>query len=348
MPNDDVDVLDAALARLAPSGPDLVNGMTNHAPMVVEALCTMNRADWVDAWIDDNLASFTPWPEARAPIVEREWREAAGQPGRASDWRAFFGAQLESADWRGVLDGWSARLAPGAAAAAGHGLIRVGHAARSLARRDSRPRRAELAAALALWASSYSELPTGARSPVDRHSARAALAEVTLLPAARRRNAGSITAALRQLQDHAPFPEVVDLLNPMDDVGAAVPTLVELFACVFLTNATTALEGVVFTHGITIHAAVGNIAPSVSPTTARRLQRYAWQTSAALYAAYGTRAPLGHLPRTHDTGEDIIALAVASGDDHLIKLTEACLTWAPHSGAAQGAGAALIALISAD
>src|ERR1700724_3043217 len=118
--------LDEALEILAPYGIALRNGNSNHAPMVTEAL---------------------------------------GERGRVADWSAFFVEEFQEAPWREVLDRWVERLAPGFCAAATHGVIRVGHAARSLAAGETPHRLRELADAFASWAATYQELPTSHRAP---------------------------------------------------------------------------------------------------------------------------------------------------------------------------------------
>lgn len=318
----DEDRLDAALERLAGFGPDLTNGMTSHAPMVVEALSVLGRGDAADRWIDAHAASLTPRPGA--------------DPGDGV------------ADWRTDLDHRLARLAPGAAGAAMHGLIRTGHAVRGLRRRDNPVRRAELAAALAMWTASYKVLP-GAAGPVsDGLHPDDALARVAFLPAPGRRNGGSITAALAALEGHAPFAGVIDLLEIGDDIEARVADLVDLFARVFLANAVTPLGAVVFTHGVTVFAAVGNVAPALSLGTARTLLRHAWQAAAALYAAYGDRPPAPAPEAGPRPWPGLIDDAVASGDDHVIKLTEACLTWGPRGSTAPAAAAERAAMLIAN
>jgi hypothetical protein len=161
---------------------------------------------------------------------------------------------------------------------------------------------------------------------------------VVFLPVQQRRNTGSITAALGQLAGHPPFAEVAGLLRIGDDIDGQVRALVDRFAAIFITNATTPLGGVVFTHAVTVFAAVGGMAPLVSPPTARGLLRHAWQVAAALYAAYGV-APPAMDPPPAPKRADLVDRAVESGDDHVIKLTEACLTWASPDMSAPAAAA---------
>ncbi|HWJ39545.1 MAG TPA: hypothetical protein VNT29_00355, partial [Candidatus Limnocylindrales bacterium] len=53
---------------------------------------------------------------------------------------------------------------------------------------------------------------------------------------------------------------------------------------------------------------------------------YAWQTAAAMYATFGTRADLSHLDEVKvEHHDDLIERAIACGDEHAIKFTEVCL-----------------------
>src|ERR1700738_3691965 len=125
--------LDEALEILAPYGIELRNGNSNHAPMVAEALCAMGRPDAVMPWIARHHDRMFPRLPARDRISGEACRNARGERDRFAEWAAFFGEELQEAAWSEVLDRWVARLAAGVCAAATHGVIRVGHAVRSLA-----------------------------------------------------------------------------------------------------------------------------------------------------------------------------------------------------------------------
>jgi hypothetical protein len=82
----------------------------------------------------------------------------------------------------------------------------------------------------------------------------------------------------------------------------------------------------VFVHGITGAAALRSLAPHLEDPAARQLIRYAWQAGAALYASFGTAPPLAAgLDARGLEPAALVDAAVANGDDHVIKLTEACL-----------------------
>ncbi|MFD1610579.1 questin oxidase family protein [Sphingomonas tabacisoli] len=314
------DTLDSALIDLARYGPEMTNGFTTHAPMVAEALDVLGRGDAIADWIERHRAMMMLWPDERGPILD--WRAALGRAERVSDWRALFRGELTERHWPEVLARWVPRLAPGASAAALHGLIRVGHAARALSRAETQPRLDELASALASWASEYSELQVASSLGAPQSAAETALSRLPFLPADRRRNGGSIVAALQALDEHPPFARAFHW-PAIEDAEASARELADLFARIFLANVDSPLHAIVFTHAITGTAAVMHLLPLVREAEGGALVRHVWHAGCGLYAAYGTRppasAPEGSLPR------DLIDRAVANGDDHVIKLTEAVL-----------------------
>jgi len=325
MDRDDA-ALEAAYEALAPCGPDLSNGMTSHAPMVAEALASLGRGDAVEPWLAGYRGLLLPRPTARARIDTGRWREALGHEARSGDWSAFFADALAEAPWRSVLATWSGRLAPGMCAAATHGPIRVAHAARALARSDTPLRRDELAAALGYWAATYQTLPTSTRAGVAGGSARDALARVALVPPGERRFDGTITGALAALDAQPAFAGVIDWFDGGESLDAAISDLTETFARAFLANAHDGLTAIVFVHGVTSAAALRALVPYLDAATARGALRYAWQAGAALYATFGTAPPRAEDPEPpRATQGELVERAIANGDEHAIKLAEACL-----------------------
>jgi hypothetical protein len=64
----------------------------------------------------------------------------------------------------------------------------------------------------------------------------------------------------------------------------------------------------------------------VSVDVARTATRYVWQASCALYAAFGSAPPAaGPIPAPDASPETLADMAIAHGDDHAIKFTEACV-----------------------
>jgi hypothetical protein len=318
--------LDEALETLSGSGPTLKNGNSNHAPMVAEALCAMGRPDAVMPWIARYRDRMTPRAPARDPILAEDWRSALGKRDRFTDWAAFFAEELRVAPWRAILDRWVARLAPGFSAAATHGVIRVGHAARSLAAAETSLRLRELGDALASWAAAYRELPTTSRTADGTMTLREAITRIPTIPLQQRRSVGNITASLAMLDGFPEFAPTIGLVDVGGDIGRLLSDLTDVFARVYLANAHDLLTAIVFIHGVTSLAALGNIILAVSDTTTRSALRYAWQSACALYACFGGSTAIVQDIEARETDENSLAdRAVANGDEHVIKFTEACL-----------------------
>lgn len=319
------DVLDDALRTISWSGPVLANGMISHAPMVAEALVALHRPDAVAAALDRISEELRPWPEEASVIDERRWRDAVGKPARASDLRVYLRGEFAKASWRSVLDRWVARLAPGAVAAALHGLVRTGHAVRALANRDTPARRDELASALAAWASNYAVLPTTLAGRRGMTSFDAALGSLRPVPLSEQLRGGSIVTALTVLSGNENFAAAyyLPLVARLDEDARH---LAGQFARVFASNATDSFSAIAFVHGITGPAAVSNILPHVRRATGMSLLRHTWHAVCALYMALGVASPepsSSGAPLSR--GSRSIDDAIAHGDDHVIKLADACL-----------------------
>jgi hypothetical protein len=318
--------LDDALEAMSAYGPDLANGLTSHGPMAAEALCALGRPGAVLPWVERYRRGMLPRPTARARIVPERWRDALAHEDRFTDWSASFADELSEAPWRVVLDRWVHRLAPGICASATHGVIRVGHAVRGLGESESPRRVRELADALASWASTYQELPARTGATAGRMSPRDAITEVSVVPPDLRRFSGTITSSLDALSEFPPFGPVIDLLDVDGDAQALVLELTDTFARVYLANTHDVLSAIVFIHGVTSIAALGHILPHLTDVTRRAALRFAWQSSCALYAAFGSRPePDGRIVPPGEDIQELVDRAVAHGDEHAIKFTEACL-----------------------
>jgi hypothetical protein len=315
--------LDAALDFLSPFGPELANGFTSHAPMVAEALCALGRPEAVLPWLERMRPELTPRPAPHAPIAPAAWRAALGRSGRTADWMALLRAELSGGPWRPVLRRWLVRLTPGFCADALHGPIRVAHAARALEVEDSAPRRRELADALGAWAAAWQTLPAPAVRSPGGLSPEQAIARVPIQPVAERGFRGSIVSALAGLAGFSAFVPVIDWIEPD---ARCLSSLTRAFAHAFLANAHDRLHAVVFVHGITGAAALRSLLPHLEVEEGRELIRYAWQAGAALLASFGREAPARvEVEPPREQREALIDLALANGDDHVIKVSEACL-----------------------
>jgi len=322
----DYSALDETLEIMAPMGPDLSNGFSNHAPMAIEAMCAMGRRDAVMPWFESYRHSLVPRHSRVGRLTNDNWRGALGDHRRTEDWFEFFRNEFEEHPWQSVLDTWAARLAPGLMASATHGVIRTGHATRALAVEETPARRRELADGLAYWAAEYLPLPAVRHAPI-RAKPSDAIARVQMIPLEiRRGNFGAFTDALAQLDSFPPFNDTLDAVDTTGDPSAFLSDLTATFAYVFLANARDTYTTIAFVHAVTGPSALRPILPFLGDKTAHAALAYAWQTAAAMYATFGTRAELSHLDEVKVGDRDeLIERAIECGDEHAIKFTEVCL-----------------------
>ena len=324
----DYSVLDETLEIMAPMGPDLSNGFSNHAPMAIEAMCAMRRPDAVMPWFERYRGSLAPRRARVARLTNDNWRAALADHRRTEDWFEFFRNELQERPWPALLDTWAARLAPGLMASATHGVIRTGHATRAIALEDTPARRRELADGLAYWAAEYMPLPAERQQP-ERAMPSDAIARVQMIPSTMRSaTLGAFTDALARLDSFEPFKHTLDAVDPSGDAGAFLSDLTATFARVFLANARDTYTTIAFVHAVTGPSALRPLLPHLSDTTVRDALAYAWQTAAAMYATFGTRADLAGIDPAEKkvwNDDELIERAIACGDEHAIKFTEVCL-----------------------
>jgi hypothetical protein len=326
------DVLDESLGRFAVTGPEYGGGLSNHGPMAAEALVRLGRADAVGHWVDGYLRRLDEAPRSSARVTSENWRDALGARGRVADWEAYLGEQLGCEPWRDVLARWWPRLLPGVAAAATHGIIRTSQAARSLADAaddaPSGPRHAELARALGYWAASYVELPGSVRPGGDLDVADAVRA-LPVLPAP---PAGGLISGrlMAGLQAQPGFGAAASRIRRPDDPAEALRALAGEFTTLFLGYGRA--QPITFLHAVTAPVAAHSALPLLPPALARPTYDALWQVAAALYSVHAggvTREPLPAGPPP--APQDLADRAVATGDEHAIKLTEACVRLYAHT-----------------
>ena len=315
--------IDDALEILEGTGPEFGGGLSNHGPMAAEALLALGRDADVIAWTENYKRRLREHPESRNPIGD-DWQEALGDGKRVGDWIAFFDRQLAEAPWRDVLNVWAARLAPGIIAAATHGVIRTGHAVRSVAAQETSARLHELAEGLGYWATRYRTLPEASPGATGTRLPSEALGQVETVPEPARRPVGLITEGLAPLDDLPSFADATALVDASGDPSRFVSDLTETFAGVYLANASATGQVITFIHSVTGPSAVRLMAPHLDDAALRVCLRYGWQAAAALYASFGDTTAPGAIEEAADA-DDLIDRAVASGDEHAIKFTEACL-----------------------
>jgi hypothetical protein len=231
-----------------------------------------------------------------------------------------------------VVGEWVPRLLPGAVGAATHGLIRTGHALRGLGDADTQPRRLEVANGLAFWAASYEELP-GPPLLIGHEGVADALADMPYLPedAPSALLISDRVAAVAMIADE--FEQAVASLGW---TGAAVDLLDQLAtggSVAYLRNADGG-GAIGLLHAVTSPLACELVLPWLAEEDRDAALGYVWQAAAALHVAYDIDRSSVVSTDAPTPAEDLVDRALASGDEHAIKLTEAALRSFGRSGAA--------------
>jgi hypothetical protein len=320
-----VEAMEDALALLAKTGPEYQGRLANHGPMAAEALVQLERPEAVVPWVESYRKRLREHPPGSQPIDPTAWREALGDGARVGDWIAFFGRRLDDRPWRAVLGEWVPLLSPGIVAAAFHGVIRTAHAVRSLEQMETPARCRELAEGLGYWAATYRALPESQRRAPQRRMPSKAIAQVKAVPAEMRFPGGNITDRLSPLDSFAPFAGVADLVDSTGDASAFISDLTETFARVYLVNVARRGSVITYIHGVTGPSAMRLLLPHLDVKARSEMLRYGWQAASGLYAASGgiPGAPSA-VPDPRGSRDDLIDRALATGDEHAIKFTEAC------------------------
>ena len=99
MTSDTAGTLDEAYQRLHATGPEFDGWLSNHGPMVAEAMARRGQADGVQRWLDFYVRRLEEFPRGAGPIGA-QWREALGEPRRVADWTAYFRQEVARQPWR--------------------------------------------------------------------------------------------------------------------------------------------------------------------------------------------------------------------------------------------------------
>lgn len=312
---------DEALIRLHHTGPEFEGWLSNHGPMVVEALARRDHEEVIHPWVDDYLTRLDDVPRGINRIDVDAWRDPLGDPTRAGDWLDLFLVEVAEQPWTEVLATWWPRLLPGIAAGATHGVIRTGHAVQALRELETAPRFHELAHALAYWAARWQ--PVHAPSPTGPLDVTDALGGI---PAIADQQAG-IRARLAQLPDTPEWASrTARLTGPAtaEQVPAALAKLVD--AAVIGYGQYGHDQPTMLVHAATAPNAVAMTLPSLPTTAWLDSFTAGWAATSAVVAAY--RSPAGARPARDGTAPeaaDVEARALAHGGEHVIKFVDTAL-----------------------
>ncbi len=317
--------LDEALERLHHTGPEFEGWLSNHGPMAADAMLRLGQGDVLTRWVTAYERRLEEAPTARWPIDPAQWREPLGDPTRLGDWCALLLREVREEPWLQVLHRWWPRLLPGALASATHGLIRTGHAVRSLREEVTGPRLDELALALAYWAGRWQPVPpTGPTAapmgsdPVDLARVLAALDGLPHVP-----DEGGMRTRAAALPAQPGWPTSRNVLPGPDD-AADVPAALDVVVDAAVTRYGDWAHGnpIMLVHAATAPRAAGLVLPSLPRELWRETFDVAWAVTAAIGSAY---RPTGHATTPHlgaGTMAEALDDCVRTGDEHAIKFAE--------------------------
>ena len=335
--------LDEAYERLHATGPEFDGWLSNHGPMAAEAMVRHGQAGQVHRWLDGYMARLEEFPRGTGPIGA-DWQDALGDPRRIADWTAYFRREVTAQPWRQVLGTWWPRLLPGVAAAATHGVIRVGHAVRALTQDGADAEHlAELAHGLAYWAARWQPVPgTAAAEPprITAHTpgpetasaaAPAAGPAITDALAAVPRIAdqtGGIRDRLGRLTELPGWPAALaapQIPASAGELGSWLAGLVDAATTRYLWYGHG--NGVMLVHSATAPNAILRTLPALDRQLWAPSATAAWAAAAALTSIYApaTPAPRTTLPDSPggpQAAEETFARAVEHGDEHVIKFAD--------------------------
>lgn len=318
------DVLDEAYGRLHQWGPEWGGeaGLSNHGPMAAEVLARRGYGGQVEGWLDRYVPRLVELPGEDDPITADNWREAMGKLARVGDWVAYFRRAVHEAPWPDVLAAWWPRLLPAIASGATHGLIRTGHAVRTVLGGDSSPEAVdEVAHALGYWAARAVYVP-GLAAPAGSLDAKNALAALPRLPDQR----GELRHRFARLADLPAWtPALTTLRAPAApaEVAAALGDLTEAGARQYATHGYG--SPVLLVHVATAPNAMTHVLPALPETLWTASLGATWAACAAITVAYAPADPQPAPAAPAGDPASLMTRAAEHGDEHVIKLTDAVL-----------------------
>ena len=283
-------------------------GLSNHGPMAAEALVSIGADRWLASFVDHYVPRLEP---DRHPVAPAD-----------ADWRSWLAPQLDE-------------LVPRAGNLAGHGLLRVAHAVRGLAREEDRGtvsphQRAELAAAVAYWRRGGPGIPTPT-ALVGTVDVSDWLATVELLPAGQRAD-GPLTTTLTAAASTSGFRVGLGAVAPGSEPATTLDTVALASMAGYLR--TRALSAFALLHGATVSNMAQVLVPYLDPDGARRLESAVVGFVAAAVIGFDDReAPAAADDGSPAASADIADRAGATLEDHTIKFADACLGVAARTGA---------------
>jgi len=318
------DDLLAAYERLHDNGPEFGgdeegnHGLTNHGPMAAEVMVRRGLDVPLDRWLDRYVRRLSELPAPSEKITD--WRAALGDARRIADWTAYFREEMRARPWQDTLATWWPRLLPGIAAGSTHGVIRVGHAVRTLRGAISTQALDELANGLAFWAARWRPVPADGTG-TQATGAAAALDALPDLPD----RSGFIAHRLTRLAAMPEWPAAVAALPvpaDADGVPAALAALVDAATVRYLRVGRN--SPVLLVHTATAPNAILHCLPVLPKEQWRASLTAGWAAAAAITVTYAG-PPADHPARVLNADDPAAVLlnrAADHRDEHVIKFAD--------------------------
>ena len=282
---------------------EYAGGLSNHLPMALLALARLGATEArLNAFAQNYSRRLQPAPPPRPWPAGDAWASRLGEREAWPEYRDLFFDWLLHEHSRDVLRQVLPRLMQGCGAAAFHGLIRTAYALQST-------RRQELADALAYWACRWLDLgtPVTAGTSGTVRMPQAVLRQLHVTQS----DADLIFQRMQAAAREAHFQAVVATLAVRESTLAQLALLA--------AQAYAASGNFTALHLVTSAHATRLLLPWVDdPLPA--LHGY-WRAFAAAVCASGMTVGTAPTPRPWP---ELVAAALASDDDHVIKLVDSC------------------------
>ena len=301
-------------ANLLQYGPEYQGHLSNHLPMALHALHSLgaspHRLQAFYASYAPRLQHAEPPIATPRPGTDVDWLTLRGQPDTHAALLAHFNGYIALHGMQATLAQAVPALMPGVSAAAFHGVIRTAHAWQAGHAR-------ELAAGLAYWAYRWQPLPapTASAAPVDFAVWSEQL--IALAPAWKGQAAHNIAERMLAATSSAPYQQWAGALRPTASVQARIAELAALAVARYV-----ATPNFTVLHLITGLHAVRMLLPWVvdSEDTQGALAHSVF----AAYMAAQVRPGVSPVASDVPSWPAVVAAALGSDNDHVIKLVHAC------------------------
>jgi hypothetical protein len=285
--------------------------LSSHLPMALVALARLGAdAATLAAFAERYASRLRPAPATEPWPAGDAWKSRLGDPRAWPAYRSLFNQWIDDEGVPAVLPQVLPALFQGVGAAAFHGLIRSAYA---LAAGHSH----ELADALAYWACRWFSLgPPPAAEPMGRESDPAVVLARLAIPKPKR---PLIAERMALVAEQPGFARVAAGLRV--DPGTTLEALATLAARLYAAS-----DNFTVLHLVTSAHAMRVVLPWLEAEDLADALGHYWLAYAAGHAASGLNgSDRSGLPRTAvKPWPTLVARALASDDDHLIKLVDSC------------------------